>query len=259
MKVALVQYPIAWEDKEANFARVRELLSGTDFPEGKGLIVLPELFADGFTMNSEAIAEPEGGSAESFLIRLAVDTSAHVIGGIARANASGLPSNCAVIASPSGEILCRYEKTHPFSLGGEGEHYRKGTVVETIEIEDTLISPSVCYDLRFPEVYRIGAHCGAEVYVVIANWPEKRNEHWRTLLRARAIENQAFVIGVNRCGEDPNLSYLGSSMLVNHMGEIVAEAPNEPTVIEGELDLASLREWRENFPALRDMHDDLSN
>ena len=258
MKAALVQIPIVWEDKDANFQMVTEMLADTSFSDG-GLIVLPELFATGFTMNSESIAEDDFGPSEAFLVELAKEKSAHVIGGVAKNRKSGgKPWNCAVMVSPTGEIISRYRKTHPFSLGEEHEHYSAGDTAETVEIESVQVCPTVCYDLRFPELFRIGAKNGAEVFVVIANWPDKRNQHWITLLQARAIENQACVIGVNRCGEDPNLSYLGSTIAVDYMGEIIADAGSSAGVIEAEFDIDSLRDWRRGFPALRDINRSLS-
>lgn len=259
MKVALVQSSIVWEDKEANFARIREMLENTSFPDGDGLIVLPELFATGFTMNSAQIAEADNGPTENFLIDLAREKSAYVIGGVAKINSNGRnPFNCSVITSPQGDIICRYQKTHPFSLGEEDDNYSKGNTIETVSIHGSTVSPAICYDLRFPELFRLASANGAEVFVVIANWPEKRNQHWITLLQARAIENQAYVIGVNRAGSDPNLSYLGSSIAVDYLGNIIADGGSEPGVIEAEIDITGLREWREHFPALRDIHGSLS-
>lgn len=249
---------IVWEDKPANFSLVREMLADTHFPDG-GLIVLPELFATGFTMNSKAIVEDDLGETETFLIELAREKSAHVIGGVAKTESTGEnPSNCSVVSSPDGEIICRYQKTHPFSLGDEHENYSPGNTVETVDFNGARFCPTVCYDLRFPELFRIGAEKGAEIFVVIANWPDKRNQHWITLLQARAIENQAFVLGVNRSGQDPNLGYLGSTIAVNFLGEIIADAGTTAGVVEADLNLDEVREWRANFPALRDIHGSLS-
>lgn len=251
MKVALVQLPIVWEDKAANFDLVDQLLSSTKFSKSGGLIVLPELFATGFTMDANTIAEDQGGQTEAYLSKLAVEKNCHVMGGMAYTNGSEKPTNCAVLAEPDGQITCRYEKTHPFTLGGEHEYYSRGDQATIALINGITIAPAVCYDLRFPELFR---KVSAQVYVVIANWPSKRESHWVTLLQARAIENQAYVIGVNRCGEDPNLTYPGRTMLVDYQGEIVADAGSEAVALEAEIDVAALQEWRDGFPALRDRH-----
>ncbi len=115
----------------------------------------------------------------------------------------------------------------------------------------------ICYDLRFPELWRLAAIAGTEVFTIGASWPAARRHHWRQLLIARAIENQAFVVAANRIGDDPHLSYAGGSMVVSPTGEILAEAGDHEAVLRARLDLASLREWRRDFPALSDLHRDL--
>lgn len=258
MKALLVQFSIAWEDKDTNFDRVRQLLADAPDPGGYDLIVLPELFATGYSMNSGDIAETVSGPTETFLAELARTQGAAVIGGLAlRGDGHGKPCNAAVAFSAEGGCLGRYAKTHPLSLAGEDQHYARGEEVLTFPIEDCIVSPSVCYDLRFPEVYRLAALAGTHLYVVIANWPEKRIRHWTALLRARAIENQAYVIGVNRCGEDPQMAYGGRSAVFDYLGECGAEAGTGPAAIEVELDFDGLLRWREEFPALRDRHDRL--
>ena len=119
------------------------------------------------------------------------------------------------------------------------------------------VCPLVCYDLRFPELWRVAALAGAEVFTIGASWPEARQAHWRALLIARAIENQAYVVGVNRVGRDPSHQYRGGSMIVAPGGEIIAEAGREPTVVDAELDPEALRRWREEFPALQDVRPEL--
>jgi omega-amidase len=119
------------------------------------------------------------------------------------------------------------------------------------------VAPFICYDLRFPEAFRVATRRGAQVLAVIANWPAAREGHWMTLLRARAIENQTFVIGVNRCGTDPNHTYSGRSQIIDPRGEILADAGSTEGLIHGRLDLQLLTAYRNEFPALRDMRDDL--
>ena len=116
------------------------------------------------------------------------------------------------------------------------------------------MAPFVCYDLRFPEIFRSAVRRGAQVFVVIANWSVKREQHWVTLLQARAIENQACVVGVNRCGTDPKYAYSGHSMIIDAHGTVLAEVGNKETIISADIDLAALELWRKDFPALVDMH-----
>jgi omega-amidase len=168
--------------------------------------------------------------------------------------------NRATMTAPGGEygrLLCEYAKIHPFSFGREPESYQGGNSVELYDWvsgeESIRVCPAVCYDLRFPELFRIGAKRGAECFVIGANWPSARAAHWRALLIARAIENQAFVLGVNRAGQDPHLSYSGGSIAVSPMGEVIGELGAEAGVLSVEIDTGAAREWRAKFPALRDI------
>jgi predicted amidohydrolase len=246
------QFDIAWEDKDANFERVRALLKDANVEPG-ALIVLPEMFATGFSMHVERIAEQAAGPTQKFLSQLARDAGAYVVGGVAVAGADGRGRNEAVVIDPSGSEILRYCKLHPFSLGGEDEKFVRGDETCSFAWGPFRVAPFICYDLRFPEVFRHQARLGTHVFVVIANWPEARDAHWQTLLRARAIENQAYVIGVNRVGRDPKLAYAGHSLIVDPCGETLVMAGSDSQLIQADLRLQSLIEYRQKFPALRDM------
>ena len=120
-----------------------------------------------------------------------------------------------------------------------------------------MVAPLICYDLRFPELWRLAALAGAEVCTIGASWPDPRQHHWRALIIARAIENQAYVVAVNRTGNDPHCAYAGGSIIVSPMGEVLAEANDRPAMLTAQLDLPALRTWRAEFPVLRDIHRDL--
>jgi len=252
MNAVCVQLDIAWEDKQANFAKVRSLLAAADVPRG-ALIVLPEMFSTGFSMDVEAVCESRERPAEGFLAALAADCGSAVLGGVVTRAADGRGQNEALLVGPDGGPIARYVKMHPFSYAGETEHYAPGDGPVVARYGGMTLSPLVCYDLRFPEAFRAAAAGGAELLVVIANWPEPRADHWRTLLRARAIENQAYVIGVNRTGADPNARYAGGSVVVDPRGRIVADAGDAERTISAQLDPAALRDYRREFPALKDM------
>jgi predicted amidohydrolase len=252
MNVVCVQFDIAWEDKPANFATVRRLLSTAAVPPG-ALVVLPEMFATGFSMNVAAIAEGPDGPTETLLAETARQWGAFVLGGLVTKAPDGRGLNQALLVGPTGETIGRYTKMHPFSFAGEDRHYAGGDHLVAVEMGGTRLAPFICYDLRFPEVFRMATAGGTEVLAVIANWPAARQEHWRTLLRARAIENQAWVVGVNRIGADPNAAYAGGSLVVDPWGVIVADAGTGPCAMAAELDLPALRRYRQEFPALRDM------
>ena len=261
MRVACVQYDIAWHDKPANFAKVRSLLAAAGPCGPGGLIVLPEMFSTGFSMDVRAAAEDQTRPAENFLAELARHYGCHVLGGVVNVDADGLGRNEAVVFGPAGQEVMRYAKMHPFTYAREAQYFTSGNAPVVAELAlggparqaPVRISCFVCYDLRFPEVFRSAAMAGAEVLAVIANWPASRREHWPALLAARAIENQAWVVGVNRAGNDPAASYSGGSMVVDPRGRVAAEADDGEMVLQAELDLADLREYRREFPALDDI------
>ncbi len=253
MKVIGLQYDIAWEEKPANFAKVENLLAKAQ-PEAGALVVLPEMFATGFSMNTEKIAEQYSGETEQFLSRTAKTFGVYLVGGAAMRAKDGRVRNKALLFAPSGELAAFYAKMRPFTLGGEADHYTAGEKTAAFSWQDCTISPFVCYDLRFPELFRQAASARRpELFVVIANWPEKRIAHWVRLLQARAIENQAYVIGVNRIGTDPHYVYSGRSLIADFNGDIVADAGGAEGSISAELDLGTLRRYREGLPFLNDL------
>ena len=252
MQIIGCQTDICWHDKEANFAAVRKLLTGARIAP-PALIVLPEMFATGFSMHVGDIAETAAGPANRFLAELAALHRSYAIGGVVGLGPDGRGRNQAAVFGPDGAELARYDKLHPFSYGDETKYYSGGQDIALVECGPWRVAPLVCYDLRFPEIFRRAAQRGAELLVVIANWPAARVAHWTQLLIARAIENQAYVVGVNRCGHDPKLVYPGRSLIVDPRGEIVAQLDDQPAIMTGSLDLAALEEYRRRFPALADI------
>ncbi len=162
-----------------------------------------------------------------------------------------------MVYAPDGALVSRYAKLHPFSFGGETNHYQAGDEIELIDMGEFRVAPFVCYDLRFPEAFRRAVRAGAEVLVVIANWPAAREAHWLALLAARAIENQAYVVGLNRVGSDPHLSYSGKSLILGPRGETLVGGGTGEQLLVAEIEKAPLEEYRCQFPALVDMRDDL--
>ena len=253
MNVIALQYDIAWEDKPANFAKIRKLLSEI-VPAKGSLVALPEMFATGFSMKADTIAEEYGGPTEQFLADTAREFGVGLLAGAAMRGRDGRARNKALVFSPAGELLVFYAKMQPFTPGGEPEHYQAGQKPVAFRWEDCMVSPFICYDLRFPEVFRAAAAAHRpELFVLIANWPEKRIQHWVRLLQARAIENQAYVVGVNRLGSDPYYTYPGRSLVIDPQGEILADAGGREGCIRAQLDLAALRKYREGLPFLDDM------
>ena len=254
MKVYVYQTDIVWEDKDANFRQI-EHLTGQTSPAPGSLLVLPEMFATGFSMNAALTQETIEGPTTAFLKRWAQNTGCHVLAGLTRSQPSGKPTNEAMLMSPGGTVTGSYQKIHPFSMGKEGDHYAAGKDIQTFTLPDGLrICPFICYDLRFPEIFREAMlqEEPPHAFVVIANWPNKRTLHWSRLLEARAIENLAYVIGLNRCGTDPYLGYDGASAVIDPHGHPLAQAASDACVIEAELQLNQVETWRANFPALKD-------
>ena len=248
MRVALVQMDLAWEDVAENHRRARARLQEAA-RRGASLALLPEMFCTGFSMESEKIAQPAGGPSETFLRATARELGISILASLPEAGAPR-PRNMAVLAGPDGSVA-RYAKIHPFSFGGEHRVYTGGDRIVTVPVAGARVTPFVCYDLRFPEPFRLAAD-DTDLFAVVANWPEARREHWRTLLRARAIENLCYVAGVNRVGEGGGLRYAGDSAVVSPWGEVLAGGDASDAVLLAEVDPDVVRDARAKFPALRD-------
>lgn len=269
MHLHLLQYAIASLQPQANRTRVRALvqerLQSGDVAPGD-LLVLPELFSTGTLppdferTGASAIA----GEDRAFLAALARDTASYVVAGILGEASSGRDAehriprlrNLCVVIAPDGRELSSYQKIHPFSLGGEDRMFEGGTTVVTATVGGFTLQTAVCYDLRFPELFRAAGHDeagrAADLIVVPANWPASRREHWDVLLRARAIENQCYVAGVNCLGTQHGTSYAGGSALVSPKGDVLAAGGEAEGLFSGGISADHVRAWRRVFPALRD-------
>lgn len=234
MKVALISLDQQWEDKAANLQRCN-LLAQKSASLGAKIVIFPEMTLTGFTMNTEKIAEnPDASESIANLADIARKNKVIVVAGVVLKSGSKA-ANTLVAFEIDGVEQARYTKIHPFSLAGENEHFNAGKTLQKMPVFDFLAGFTICYDLRFPELYSALAR-DCNLIINIANWPKRRIQHWRTLLQARAIENQVFIIGVNRTGVDGNaLEYEPSSMVVNPNGEI-----QQPTISDGEIDIYEL-------------------
>ena len=250
MRLALIQSDTVWADRDANFARLSPLIDRAA-AEGARLILLPEMFSTGFVVDRDDIGEPEGGPSSQLLAEHAARHRVWVGGSCPETSPDDpRPHNSFVLAGPHGEIH-RYRKIHRFTYGGEDRHFRPGDQLVTVRIDDISVSMFVCYDLRFAdEFWRLAPD--TDLYLVPANWPASRREHWLALLKARAIENQAFVAGCNRVGTGGGLDYSGDSRIFDPLGATVAEADGSETIITAEITRDRVREVREQFPFLRD-------
>ena len=250
MKVAGLQYDIVWEDREANF---RRLVPRIDEAVGAGarLVVLPEMFSVGFSMATDRIAEPEDGPSAGFLVEQARRAGVWICGSAPElAPGATKPANTLILAGPKGEVS-RYRKLHPFTYAREDRHYSAGADLVTVDVEGLRCTFFICYDLRFADEFWTTAE-RSDAYVVVANWPDARRAHWSTLLRARAIENLAYVVGINRVGRGGKLDYAGDSAIIDPLGEVLATGAGVETVLLADLDPAHVASTRSHFRFLQD-------
>ena len=252
MKVAVVQHDIVWEDKAANFDRLGPMIEAAA-ASGARLVVLAEMFSTGFSMDTAVTAEPEGGPSSQFLVAQAGAHGVWVCGSCPEVAVPGEPPcNTLVLAGPDGTVH-RYRKIHRFTYGGEDGPFSAGTDRVTVTVEGLRVSLFVCYDLRFADDWWDIAS-RTDVYVCVANWPEPRRLHWQTLLRARAIENQAYVVACNRVGQGGKLDYVGDSAVVDPMGEVLASAAGTEALVVAEVTAARVAQVRAALPFLADRH-----
>jgi len=252
MRVYACQINCVWEDKAAT-NRVVSTLIERAAPVPGSLLVLPETYATGFSMNVNLTTEPVGGETQRFLSELAKQHDIYVTAGVVVRDAAGIARNQSVTFSPDGTEIGRYSKIFPFTRGKEHTVHAAGNSVETFACGPFTAAPFVCFDLRFPEIFRTAAIAGANLITVIASWPMPRTEHWMALLRARAIENQCYVVGVNRCGTDPGFTFEGRSQIIDPSGKIIADAGNGEGVVSAELDIEYLKAYRADLPFLADL------
>ncbi len=260
MRVSLVQTALHWENPAAN----REMLSRTLAPlRGQtDLVILPEMFTTGFTMNAAALAEPMDGPTVEWLHNTAHHLGAAVTGSFICSSAKATAStyfNRLVWMYPDGSLEI-YDKRHLFGLAGENLHYTAGKKRLVVEWLGWRICPLICYDLRFP-IWSRNRESGAnpdqnsvyDLLIFVANWPERRSHHWRSLLAGRAIENQAFTIGVNVIGRDGNgYEYAGDSALIDFAGQSIVQISRQEGVFTAKLSMEDLSNYRQQLPFLAD-------
>ena len=248
LHVSVLQAPLVWEDPVANlsyFGRKIGALGKTD------LIVLPEMFATGFSMNPRHVADSEGRVLE-WMQEMAEQTGAALCGSVMVAD-GGRYFNRLFFAGPEGHTW-QYDKRHLFTMANEQAHYTAGKKRLLLEFKGFKLLPLICYDLRFPVFSRNDVEYDLLIYV--ANWPAKRAVHWNALLRARAIENQSYLVACNRIGKDGNgIDHWGDSLIIDYRGETLASLHREEGVVQARLDYKALQDGREKFPVLQDRDD----
>lgn len=249
LKIALIQANLAWENPIQN--RINFLEKINTVSEAVDLIILPEMFTSGFTMNAEKIAETMDGKTVTWLKKIAQEKDAAITGSIV-IKAHGDYFNRCFFVEPDGTIST-YDKRHTFTLAGEDKVYRAGKTKTIINYKGWKICPLICYDLRFPVWARNIENY--DLLIFMANWPVKRIKAWETLLKARSIENMCYTIGVNRTGIDANnYNYSGNSLVVDYLGEEISNLPkNEIGIISATIDRKNQDKIRKKLGFLNDM------
>lgn len=249
MKITLIQQNIIWADPKANTDEAERLI---DSAPGSDLYILPEMFSTGFCTSPEGIAEPVEASSLEWMKECAGKRHCAIAGSIA-VNDGGKYFNRFYFVKPDGSFT-EYDKKHLFTYGGEHLRFSAGRQRVTTEYGGVRFLPQICYDLRFPVWARNRKDYDMAIYV--ASWPTPRVEAWKALLKARAIENQCYVAGVNRVGSDPACNYCGGTMLIDPYGRIVAECrEGEQDMVTAEINIDELNAFRKKFPVLDDADD----
>lgn len=252
MKIALYQMDIAWENKEKNYIYLKNKLDGL-CDKNTDIIFLPEMSFTGFSMDTDITKE---SNLETVNKMADYARQYNIAIGFGWVKDCGEKSeNHYTIVNKEGNVISDYVKIHPFSFSGEDEKFQGGEVINVFEFDGIKFSIFICYDLRFPEVFQIASK-EAHVIVVPANWPQNRREHWECLLKARAIENQVYVIAVNCVGEIGGLTYAGDSCVINPNGEIVLKVCEREKVLEYEL-TDDVENYRRIFPVKSDRREEI--
>jgi predicted amidohydrolase len=259
MHVVAVQFDIAWEDRAANHAKVAALLERQP-PPRDSVVVLPEMFASGFSMNVAKTAQDETRADERFVAALCRRFGVWCVAGVVSGGASReMGRNEAVAVGPQGQLVARYCKMHPFSLAGEDRCCERGADVATFDCAGFTLAPVICYDLRFPELFRILRLQGADVVVLPAAFTMTTGkDHWEVLIRARAIENQVYMVSCGQFGPDASGKWCyGRSLVADPWGTVLGTAPDREYVLKATVDLDYLQKVRRQVPSVENRQADL--
>ncbi|SDN25496.1 Carbon-nitrogen hydrolase [Fictibacillus solisalsi] len=257
MKIAVCQLNVLQGDRESNLLNAEQKIDEA-VSNGAEIVVLPEMWLSGYDFNHLGRhIEPLDGETSIFLSGKAKEHRIWLIGGSFTADRGDGVYNTSLSFSPSGELINTYSKMHLIGLMHEDQYLRGGLDSPLFDLGSHRASTVICYDIRFPELMRHYAVENASILFVPAQWPIQREEHWKILLRARAIENQFFVVGANVSGRNENDVFNGHSMIINPLGKIIAEAGSEPTILYATIDLDSVSSVRERMPVLKDRKPEL--
>ncbi|MGG5318611.1 carbon-nitrogen family hydrolase [Enterococcus sp. AZ072] len=258
MRITLLQLDIQFGQPEANMFHVEQWCETAQLVP-HSLVVLPEMWNTGYDLTRLAeIADTDGRQTQQMLSQLAKKYQIYLVGGSVALKRGNKYYNTTFVYGPAGELLGSYDKVHLFRLMKEEQFLTAGNSSLSVNMAETVLSNVICYDLRFPEWFRKQAsESGTQLFVVPAQWPLVRIEAWRKLLQARAIENQAFVVGVNRVGSDPDNQFGGHSMIVDPLGRIVLELDDNEATGSATIELSLIEEVRRGIPIFHDRRPEL--
>lgn len=255
LRVGLAQMDLVWENKEENIKKAEQMIIDA-VKKQIDYLLFPEMSLTGFSMNVNVIGEKKDKS-ETLEVFSEFGKRYNVFIGIGYVEKRKEKAyNRYAIINPNGEVLIDYAKIHPFSYGEEGIYYTGGSKIEKADIKGVQTVPFICYDLRFPEVFQIASKDSCFI-TIAANWPKQRREHWITLLKARAIENQCYIAGVNRVGIGNGLEYSGDSMIISPYGEILSKKIEGEGIISADIDVTFALSYRNDFCLKKDRKEQL--
>lgn len=250
MKIALIQTDIIWNSPRENLKNYKGFLDNAQ-AAGAELVVFPEMFNTGFSFPTGDLAREAQELGCEFLAENSRQTGMYIAASMPKVvEGDDRPFNTTYVYGPAG-LLGEYSKIHLISALGEDKLYQGGKTQLTVQLGEFRVSFFICYDLRFPQIFSTIAE-QTDLYVVVANWPASRQTHWETLLAARAIENQAYVVGVNRVGQGGGLDFCGGSKVFSPKGEVIADGDDQQKIIVADLKLDEVSSWREQFKCLKD-------
>lgn len=254
MKIALAQIDISWENKVKNMETCENIIKHAVDMDAE-MIVFPEMTLTGFSMNVNETAECKDDSITlKFFRKLSLEHAIVVVFGYTLKDKGNITNRLCIVKK--GKIVLEYDKIHPFSYAGENRFFNSGDCICSADINGIRVGASICYDLRFPDIYQLTSK-DSDIILVIANWPSSRQQQWETLLKARAIENQCYIVGVNRVGTGDDLIYNGGSCIVDPYGNIIAEGKEQEGLIIGDVNGEVVSQYRKSFPVRVDRKENL--
>ncbi|WP_028390149.1 carbon-nitrogen family hydrolase [Bacillus cihuensis] len=257
MKIACVQMDIAFGEPDQNYTAIEKYIEEAAKAQAD-VIVFPEMWNTGYALDQlDRLADREGSITRKLLSQLAKKHQVNIVGGSVATKRGDKYFNTMYIVDRTGKIVAAYDKAHLFKLMDEHVYLNEGQSMNVFEMNGITCGGVICYDLRFPEWIRTHALNGAKIMFIPAQWPKQRIDHWQLLLQARAIENQCFIVAVNRVGNDPNNEFNGHSMVIAPWGELLISNQTEEGILYADLELEEVDQVRKTIPVFKDRRTDL--